>query len=270
MKKCIAMILAEGRSDKLGALTSYSSKPAVYFGGKKRIIDFTVSNCINSGIETIGILSQYHSAELHRHIDKSYSGKGLYMLPACLTGKTYNGMADAVYKNMGFIERYEPDYVLILQGDHIYKMNYKKMIEDHIKSGADATVAVRRILPSQSSTFGCVEMGTNGLVADIRKMPQQMDLERIMTGVYVFNWGTLRKNLILDAYYEESLHDFYGDILPFMLLTRQTINTYESNGYWREVSTIESMWEANMEVLDLKSIRTRLLASDQYISGEID
>jgi glucose-1-phosphate adenylyltransferase len=254
------MILAEERGEKLGALTAYSSKPAVHFGGNKRIIDFTVSNCINSGIDTIGILCEYNTTELQKYINQSYNNEDLYLLPAYLTGDRYDGTADAIYKNMKFIERFDPEYVLILPGDHIYKMDYKKMIEGHEESGADVTVAVRRILTKKSSDYGFFEMDEDGNIQNFQKKPFHSDLERASTGAYVFKWSALRENLLLDAEREGSWHDFCDDILPHMLNTKQAVNVYESNGYWREVDTIESLWEANMEVLDLKSVRTRLLS----------
>ena len=242
MTKCLALILAGGRGEGLGSLTMYNAKPAVNFGVNHRIIDFALGNCKASGISEIGVLSQYFSDDLHKYIDSAYGHSGLYMLPAYLTGSLYAGSADAIYKNMRFIDRFNPDFLLIIRGDQVYDMDYRKFINYHDSTRAAVTEAFRR--------KGSASRG-----------------ERTPLGVYVFNWDALKSYLIRDAEDVGSGHDLAGDILPAMRQAHEPVNAYPFKGYWRPIDTLENLWEANMELLDEKTASVHNDESNFYING---
>ncbi len=258
-KQCIAMLLAGGQGSRLHALTRSNAKPNLSFGGKYRIIDFALSNCSNSGIDTVGVLTQYRPLELHRYIgsgqpwDLDISDGGVCILPPYRTdgetGHWFSGTADAVYQNMGFIELYDPDYVLILSADHIYKMDYSKLLREHIRLGADCTIAVRQVNTVEASRFGIVSLGEGGAVCGFEEKPRKPKSDIASMGIYVFKWEKLREYLIKDESDPLSENDFGRNILPAMLREGAALNTYHFEGYWRDVGTIESFWDANMDML---------------------
>jgi glucose-1-phosphate adenylyltransferase len=264
----IAMILAGGRGERLGSLTSYYSKPAVPFGGNKRIIDFTLHNCIASGINTVGILSQHFSEDLHLYINNTYNNSGFFMLPSNLMGNFYEGTADAVHKNIGFIDRYNPESVLILAGDHIYNMDYKKMIDFHAETQADVTVASTPVPIKEASKFGIINADESGRITGFEEKPQNPKTNLASMGIYVFKWSVLRYFLISDYEDIDSQHDFGRNILPVMLRSDRSMFTYKFNGYWRDVGTLESLWEANMELINDKSTLENWQTSDSYIGDK--
>lgn len=257
IKECIAMILAGGRGERLGALTRYYSKPAVHFGGKSRIIDFTLCNCIDSGIGAIGILSQYCSEDLGEYIETAYGRHSkdnkIYMLPPRRCTDYYSGTADAVYKNIRFMKRFGPKCVLVLAGDHIYNMDYKRMIKFHMDSGADITVASTVVPMREASRFGILSADEKGQITDFEEKPEYPRSRLASMGIYVFNWNMLIKYLHRDSEDELSQHDFGRNILPAMLQAGELMYTYQFNGYWRDVGTVDSLWEANMDQIDRPS-----------------
>ena len=258
-KTCIAMLLAGGQGSRLGILTKNVAKPAVPYGGKYRIIDFPLSNCTNSGIDTVGVLTQYQPLELNAYIgsgapwDLDISNGGVFVLPPYQKGKSgewYRGTANAIYQNMAFIEQYHPDYVLILSGDHIYKMDYNAMLDYHITHGADATIAVREVPWEEASRFGIMNTDADGTIVEFEEKPQNPKSNKASMGVYIFTWEKLRHYLTEDEADKNSSNDFGKNIIPNMLRDKQVLVAYDFNGYWKDVGTIESLWEANMDLID--------------------
>lgn len=253
------MLLAGGQGSRLYALTRSSAKPNVPFGGKYRIIDFALSNCANSGIDTVGVLTQYRPLELNRYIgtgqpwDLDISDGGVSILPPYRTGdgtgRWFSGTADAVYQNMGFIEQYGPEYVLILSADHIYKMDYSKMLREHIDRGADCTIAVRHVELSEASRFGIIGLDEDGFIARFEEKPEKPESSLASMGIYVFTWRRLREYLMRDAADPGSEKDFGKNLIPAALRSGGRIWPYRFEGYWRDVGTIESLWDANMDML---------------------
>ena len=264
MKKneCVAMLLAGGQGSRLGVLTKNIAKPAVPYGGKYRIIDFPLSNCANSGIYTVGVLTQYQPLELNDYIG---SGKpwdldrhvgGVHVLPPYQRnqgGDWYKGTANAIYQNIPFIERYDPEYVLILSGDHIYKMDYNQMLKAHKKSGADCTIAVMEVPKEEASRFGIMNVREDGSVYEFEEKPKNPKSNLASMGIYIFNWDKLRKYLIEDEQNPDSHNDFGKNIIPNMLNDAQRLVTYRFQGYWKDVGTLDSLWEANLDLLSPKS-----------------
>ena len=257
-KTCVAMLLAGGQGTRLGVLTKKVAKPAVPYGGKYRIIDFPLSNCTNSGIDTVGVLTQFMPLELNSYIgsgapwDLDLSNGGVFVLPPYQTGKTgdwYRGTANAIYQNMAFIEQYDPDYVLILSGDHIYKMDYNAMLQYHIKKGADATIAVRPVPWEEAPRFGIMNTDAEDSIIEFEEKPKQPKSNKASMGIYNFTWSKLRSYLIADENDKTSSNDFGKNIIPSMLNDGQKMVAYNFEGYWKDVGTIESLWEANMDLL---------------------
>ena len=258
-KTCIAMLLAGGQGSRLGILTKNVAKPAVPYGGKYRIIDFPLSNCTNSGIDTVGVLTQYQPLELNAYIgsgapwDLDLSNGGVFVLPPYQKGKVgewYRGTANAIYQNMAFIEQYDPEYVLILSGDHIYKMDYNAMLNFHIRHGADATIAVRPVPWEEASRFGIMNTDAEDNIVEFEEKPKNPKSNKASMGVYIFTWEKLRKYLTDDEADKKSSNDFGKNIIPSMLNDNQVMVAYNFEGYWKDVGTIESLWEANMDLLD--------------------
>ncbi|MBP3453040.1 MAG: glucose-1-phosphate adenylyltransferase [Clostridia bacterium] len=258
-KTCIAMLLAGGQGSRLGILTKNVAKPAVPYGGKYRIIDFPLSNCTNSGIDTVGVLTQYQPLELNAYIgsgapwDLDLSNGGVFVLPPYQKGKVgewYRGTANAIYQNMAFIEQYNPDYVLILSGDHIYKMDYNAMLNFHIRHGADATIAVRPVPWEEASRFGIMNTDADDNITEFEEKPKNPKSNKASMGVYIFTWEKLRKYLTDDEADKKSSNDFGKNIIPTMLADKQVMCAYNFEGYWKDVGTIESLWEANMDLLE--------------------
>ena len=257
-KTCIAMLLAGGQGSRLDILTKNVAKPAVPYGGKYRIIDFPLSNCTNSGIDTVGVLTQYQPLELNAYIgsgapwDLDLSNGGVFVLPPYQKGKVgewYRGTANAIYQNMAFIEQYHPDYVLILSGDHIYKMDYNAMLKFHVRHGADATIAVREVPWAEASRFGIMNTDADDNIIEFEEKPKNPKSNKASMGVYIFTWEKLRKYLTDDEADKKSANDFGKNIIPAMLNDKQVMCAYNFEGYWKDVGTIESLWEANMDLL---------------------
>ena len=257
-KNMIAMILAGGQGSRLGLMTKGMAKPAVPFGAKYRIIDFVLSNCSNSGIDTVGILTQYKPQMLNSHIgigspwDLDRVHGGVAMLPPYMTeqgGDWYKGTANAVYQNMNFMDQYNPNYVLILSGDHIYKMNYRKMLAEHIKNGADATIAVIDVPLEEASRFGIMNTDEDHIIREFAEKPVHPKSTLASMGIYIFSYAKLKKYLIEDAKDPNSDYDFGKNIIPNMLKDGNKLLAYQFTGYWKDVGTIESYWEANMDLL---------------------
>lgn len=256
--ECLAMILAGGQGSRLGALTKKIAKPAVPFGGKYRIIDFPLSNCHNSGINTVGILTQYQPLALHNYIgnggawDLDRKDGGVFILPPYAREKGaewYKGTADAIYQNTNFIEMVEPEYVLILSGDHIYTMDYSWMIEYHKMKKADATIGVIEVPWEEASRFGIMDTAENGRITEFQEKPAKPMSNLASMGIYVFNWSFLKSYLEEDAKDSLSSHDFGKNIIPKMLNSDSKMFAYAFDGYWKDVGTIDSLWEANMDLL---------------------
>ena len=257
-QECVAMLLAGGQGSRLYALTRRIAKPAVPFGGKYRIIDFPLSNCVNSGIETVGVLTQYQPLELNDYIgsgqpwDLDRLDAGVHVLPPYQRHKGadwYKGTANAIYQNMDFIARYDPEYVLVLSGDHIYKMNYADMIEEHKQNGAACTVAVLEVEMSEASRFGILNTNPDGSIYEFEEKPAHPKSNLASMGIYVFNWKELKKYLEADEQDPHSANDFGKNVIPAMLKGGERMFTYRFDGYWKDVGTIESLWEANMDLL---------------------
>ena len=256
-KECVAMLLAGGRGSRLYVLTNKVAKPAVPFGGKYRIIDFPLSNCVNSGIDTVGILTQYEPHVLNAYIgagqtwDLDRLRGGVYVLPPYESKKTewYKGTANAIYQNIQFIEDYDPEYVLILSGDHIYKMDYNKMLQQHKETGADATIAVLDVPLSEASRFGIMNCKPDGTIYEFEEKPKEPKSTLASMGIYIFSWKKLKQYLVDDEANEQSSNDFGKDIIPAMLANGEKLVSYRFKGYWKDVGTIESLWEANMDLL---------------------
>ena len=263
MKKteCVAMLLAGGQGSRLGVLTQKIAKPAVPYGGKYRIIDFPLSNCANSGITTVGILTQYQPLELSDYVasgkfwDLDRRNGGVHVLPPYqqISGANwYRGTANAIYQNLNFIERYNPEYVLILSGDHIYKMDYAKMIAQHKEQNADCTISVIDVPLEEASRFGIINCNPDGTIYEFEEKPKQPKSTLASMGIYVFKWEQLRKYLIADEEKEGSSNDFGKDVLPAMLGDGCKMMVYRFDDYWKDVGTIESLWDANLDLLNPK------------------
>ena len=258
-KRCIAMLLAGGQGSRLKVLTQNTAKPAVPFGGKYRIIDFPLSNCVNSGIDTVGILTQYQPLELNEYIGNGQpwglnkSQASAMVLPPYerhdKKSGWYKGTANAIYQNIAFIERYHPDYVMILSGDHIYKMDYADMIRFHEQSGASCTIAVRDVPLEEASRFGILNTNPDGSIFEFEEKPKQPKSTNASMGIYVFNWQVLHDALVADEEDPDSSNDFGKNIIPNLLNAGHKMMAYTFNGYWKDVGTIDSLWEANMDLL---------------------
>ncbi|CAM3118059.1 glucose-1-phosphate adenylyltransferase [Paenibacillus lupini] len=260
-KEMVAMLLAGGEGKRLGVLTKDLAKPAVYFGGKYRIIDFTLSNCAHSGIDTVGVLTQYQPLELNRYLGigspwgLDRKDGGMAILPPYVKqkgGVWYKGTANAIYQNMAFIERYDPNYVLVISGDHIYKMDYDLMLQHHKKSGADITIAGIEVPWKEASRFGVMHVDDEDRITAFEEKPKTPTSNIASMGVYIFTWSVLQKYLINDESSRNSSHDFGKDIIPAMMRDGLHLSTYSFRGYWKDVGTIDSLWEANMDLLDDK------------------
>ena len=258
-KTCIAMLLAGGQGSRLKVLTEKTAKPAVPFGGKYRIIDFPLSNCVNSGIDTVGILTQYQPLELNEYIGNGQPW-GLNKSHCCAQvlppyerndkkSGWYKGTANAIYQNIAFIDRYQPEYVVILSGDHIYKMDYSDMVDYHEKNGASCTIAVRDVPLSEASRFGILNTNPDNSIYEFEEKPKQPKSTNASMGIYVFNWDVLRQALLEDEDDETSSNDFGKNIIPKLLNAGHKMMAYVFDGYWKDVGTIDSLWEANMELL---------------------
>ncbi|MDD6793816.1 MAG: glucose-1-phosphate adenylyltransferase [Clostridiaceae bacterium] len=257
-KEIVAMILAGGQGSRLGVLTKKLAKPAVPFGGKYRIIDFALSNCANSGINTVGVLTQYKPLELNAHIgigepwDLDRKNGGVRILPPYQEekgGKWYKGTANAIYQNIEFIDSADPEYVLVLSGDHIYKMDYTKMLDFHKERGAEATIAVIEVTKKEASRFGIMNTNEDLSIYEFEEKPQNPKSTLASMGIYIFNWKTLKKYLKEDEANKDSSNDFGKDIIPAMLNDGNKMVAYPFKGYWKDVGTIDSLWEANMDLL---------------------
>lgn len=287
----LAMILAGGRGTRLEALTKKIAKPAVYYGGKYRIIDFPLSNCANSNINVVGVLTQYESVLLNSYaaagsrwgLDARDSG--VFVLPPRekdgAAFDVYRGTADAISQNIDFIDSHSPDYVLILSGDHIYKMDYSKMLNYHRQSNADATIAVLPVPIKEASRFGIMNTDEEGRIVEFEEKPEHPKSNLASMGIYIFDWKQLRKMLVADMDNNESNHDFGKDIIPTMLNDGKRLFAYQFKGYWKDVGTIDSLWEANMDLLsknnelDLNDASWKIYTEDvatvpQYIGKNAD
>ncbi|HHU83607.1 MAG TPA: glucose-1-phosphate adenylyltransferase [Clostridiales bacterium] len=257
-QECIAMLLAGGQGSRLGVLTRNIAKPALPYGGKYRIIDFPLSNSINSGITTVGVLTQYQPLVLNDYIgngaawdlDREFGGVHI-LSPYQQIGESqwYKGTANAIYQNINFIDRYNPEYVAVLSGDHIYKMNYAKMLDFHKKKGADCTIAMMEVPWSEASRFGLMFVDDNGKITAFEEKPKNPKSNMASMGVYIFTWSKLRKYLIEDEAKEGSSNDFGKDVIPAMHENGEGMFAYRFDGYWKDVGTIESLWDANLELL---------------------
>ena len=258
--KMLAMILAGGRGTRLLDLTKKNAKPAVYFGGKYRIIDFPLSNCANSDIDVVGVLTQYESVQLNAYAGAGQRwgldtrGSGVYVLPPREKEGTkfdvYQGTADAITQNIDFIDTFDPEYVLILSGDHIYKMDYAEMLAYHKENGADATIAVLPVPMKEASRFGIMNTDENSRIIEFEEKPAKPKSNLASMGIYIFDWKLLRKELIEDMDREGSSHDFGKDIIPSYLNQNKKLVAWKFEGYWKDVGTIDSLWEANMDLLN--------------------
>lgn len=258
-KDCVAMILAGGQGSRLGALTKNVAKPAVPFGGKYRIIDFPLSNCVHSGINTVGVLTQYQPLELNRYIgngnpwDLDRSHGGVYVLPpyqSAKAGEWYKGTANAIYQNLSFLESFKPENVLILSGDHIYKMHYGEMLKAHKESGAAVTIAVMPVPWEEASRFGIMNVDEEGTITDFEEKPAEPKSNLASMGIYTFTYEVLKKYLEADERDPSSANDFGKNIIPTMLENGEKMVSFRFEGYWKDVGTIHSLWEANMDLVD--------------------
>lgn len=258
-KEIVAMVLAGGQGSRLKLLTKNNAKPAVPFGGKYRIIDFPLSNCTNSGIDTVGVLIQYKPQILNNYIgigrawDLDRNFGGISLLPPYMQetgGWWYKGTANSIYQNMDFIDEYDPEYVLILSGDHIYKMDYNKMLDYHKAHNADATIAVIEVSLKEASRFGIMNVNEDKQIYEFEEKPANPKSTLASMGIYIFNWKTLKKALIEDEANSESSNDFGKDIIPKLLGENKKLMAYPFKGYWKDVGTVESLWEANMDLLN--------------------
>lgn len=277
-KEIVAMILAGGRGTRLKELTAKVAKPAVYFGGKYRIIDFPLSNCANSGIDVVGVLTQYESVLLGTYVG-SGTKWGLdgnnslaAILPARERGEVgatwYAGTADAIYQNISFLDQYDPEYVLILSGDHIYKMDYEEMLNVHKEKGADLTVAVLNVSLKEASRFGIMNTDDKDYIYEFEEKPEKPKSTLASMGIYIFSYKELRKYLIADAADENSKHDFGMNIIPAMLADKKKLYAWTFDGYWKDVGTVESLWQANMDLLDDKELDLYNIKKDWKIYSE--
>ncbi|NSL51383.1 glucose-1-phosphate adenylyltransferase [Bacillus sp. P2(2020)] len=258
-KKCIAMLLAGGQGSRLSLLTKNLAKPAVPFGGKYRIIDFPLSNCTNSGIHTVGVLTQYKPLVLNSYIgigsawDLDRRDGGVTVLPPYMEqdgGRWYRGTANAIYQNINFIEHHNPEHILILSGDHIYKMDYSKMLDYHIKKDADATISVIEVPWDEAGRFGIMNTNEDMAITEFEEKPENPKNNLASMGIYIFKWHILRNYLEMDDRNAESSHDFGKDVIPLMLEEGLKLYAYPFKGYWKDVGTVKSLWEANMDLLE--------------------
>ena len=259
----LAMILAGGRGSRLHELTNKVAKPAVSYGGKYRIVDFPLSNCANSGVDIVGVLTQYESVLLNSYV--AAGGRwgldaresGVFVLPprekADADLDVYRGTADAISQNIDFIDKYSPEYLLVLSGDHIYKMDYDKMLDYHKEMNADATIAVIEVPMKEASRFGIMNTDGNGRIVEFEEKPEHPKSNLASMGIYIFNWKLLRKMLLADMKDPDSHHDFGKDIIPQLLNDNKTLAAYKFKGYWKDVGTIDSLWEANMDLIDSRN-----------------
>ncbi len=256
------MLLAGGEGKRLGVLTNRLAKPAVPFGGKYRIIDFTLSNCTHSGIETVGVLTQYEPLVLNSYIgigsswDLDRNRGGVTVLPPYVQqdgGRWYKGTANAIYQNISYIERYNPKHVLVISGDHIYKMNYSLMLKQHIENNAELSIAVIEVPWAEASRFGIMNTDSNYRITSFEEKPKVPENNLASMGVYIFNWEVLRSYLMTDESNLQSSNDFGKDVIPMMLKDKRNLFAYPFKGYWKDVGTIESLWSANMDLLDNQS-----------------
>ncbi|HAQ63883.1 MAG TPA: glucose-1-phosphate adenylyltransferase [Ruminococcaceae bacterium] len=259
--ECIAMLLAGGQGSRLGVLTKNIAKPAVPYGGKYRIIDFPLSNCVNSGISTVGILTQYQPLELNDYIgngqawDLDRQNGGVHMLSPYQQIKGmewYKGTANAIYQNINFIDRYNPDYVAVLSGDHIYKMDYNKMLDYHKQNNAACTIAMLEVPWEEASRFGLMVLNDDNSIASFEEKPKNPSSNKASMGVYIFTWSKLRQYLIDDENNPDSSNDFGHDVIPAMHSAGERMFAYLFDGYWKDVGTIDSLWEANLDLLNPK------------------
>ncbi|EKN65954.1 glucose-1-phosphate adenylyltransferase [Neobacillus bataviensis LMG 21833] len=257
-KKCVAMLLAGGKGSRLNSLTRDLAKPAVPFGGKYRIIDFTLSNCTNSGIDTVGVLTQYQPLLLNSYIgigsawDLDRKDGGVTVLPPYSESsevKWYTGTASAIYQNLNYLKQYNPEYVLILSGDHIYKMNYESMLEYHIEKRADVTISLIEVPWVEASRFGIMNTTDDMRITEFDEKPANPKNNLASMGIYIFNWNILKEYLEMDERNPESSHDFGKDVLPLLLEENKKLFAYPFKGYWKDVGTVQSLWEANMDLL---------------------
>lgn len=257
-KECIAMILAGGQGSRLMVLTENTAKPAVPFGGKYRLIDFPLSNCVNSGIDTVGILTQYQPLQLNEYIGNgspwglNSTNGGIHVLSPYSKSQSsewYKGTANAIYQNISFIERYKPLNVLILSGDHVYKMDYSLMLSEHIKNNADCTIAVINVPIEEASRFGIMNSDETGKILEFEEKPKAPKSTKASMGVYVFRWELLKRYLISDNEDTKSSNDFGKNVIPEMLKDGHNLFAYEFEGYWKDVGTIEGLWQSNMDIL---------------------
>jgi glucose-1-phosphate adenylyltransferase len=257
-KKCVAMLLAGGKGSRLNSLTKDLAKPAVPFGGKYRIIDFALSNCTNSGIDTVGVLTQYQPLLLNSYIgigsawDLDRKDGGVTVLPPYAESsevKWYTGTASAIYQNLNYLKQYQPEYVLILSGDHIYKMNYESMLEYHIEKRADVTISLIEVPWDEASRFGIMDTDEELRVIDFDEKPANPKNNLASMGIYIFNWNILKEYLEMDDRVPESSHDFGKDVIPMLLEENKKLFAYPFKGYWKDVGTVQSLWEANMDLL---------------------
>lgn len=257
-KECVAMLLAGGEGKRLSHLTANLAKPAVPFGGKYRIIDFTLSNCCNSGFDTVGVLTQYQPMVLNAYIgigsswDLDRKNGGVTVLPPFMKqkgGDWYKGTADAIYQNMHFIEQYAPEYVLVISGDHVYKMNYAAMLQRHKEMNADASIAVFEVPLEEASRFGIMSVDDEERIIKFEEKPKRPKNNLASMGIYIFTWEELKRNLIADTQTHGSSNDFGKDIIPSMLKNGSRLFAYRFKGYWKDVGTVDSLWEAHMDLL---------------------
>lgn len=258
-KKCVAMLLAGGKGSRLSSLTQNLAKPAVPFGGKYRIIDFTLSNCCNSGVDTVGVLTQYQPLVLNSYIgigsawDLDRKNGGVTVLPPYAESsevKWYKGTASAIYQNMNYLKQYDPEYVLILSGDHIYKMDYSEMLDYHIEKDADVSISVKEVPWEEASRFGILNTDANLEVVEFDEKPQNPKNNLASMGIYIFKWSILKDFLEMDERNPYSSHDFGKDVLPLLLDEKKKLVAYPFKGYWKDVGTVKSLWEANMDLLN--------------------
>lgn len=287
-KEMLSMILAGGQGSRLGVFTKRIAKPAVSFGGKYRIIDFVLSNCSNSGVDTVGVLTQYRPLILNSHIgmgshwDLDRINGGVYILPPYMDekeGNWYKGTANAIYQNINFIENYDPEYVLVLSGDHIYKMDYSKMLSYHKEKNAKATIAVIEVPWDEASRFGIMNTKEDGQIYEFEEKPEEPKSNLASMGVYIFNWSTLKDYFLKSEESTECFDDFGKNIIPMMLKDQADMYAYSFKGYWRDVGTIQSLWDANMDLIkypdaiDLNDSRWRIYTNTmasppQYIGKD--
>ena len=276
-KEFVAMLLAGGKGTRLESLTKKIAKPAVNFGGKYRIIDFPLSNCANSGIDTVGVLTQYEAILLNTYIGngEKWGLNGIHSLTATLPPRQteegnvwYRGTADAIYQNIDFLDNLKPSYVLILSGDHIYRMNYQSMLEAHKLANADLTVAVIQVEKKEASRFGIMTVDADQMIVQFEEKPAQPKSTLASMGIYIFNYKELRQALIADAKDETSEHDFGKNIIPTLLKAKKRLLAYPFKGYWRDVGTIESLWEANMDLINLNEAKGLLQNDDLKLFTE--